>query len=522
MKVAGAFVNEKKKTMITQTKIENIFLLVKSLSKSEKRYFKLYANFQTGDKVYITLFNLCDKLNSPEEVITTFQQKYAKKSLEMAMKYLYGTLTDSLVRVKERHDIQQKIFNHISKASILVEKNLFNNAFFELDKAKRLASLFEFNVLLFHIRQQELIYQGMQNFEGMTERKLINKQMKLSELLKQIRSTHQHHQLYDILKHRILYKDLVRSDNQKKHLNDLVLSEYHLMGNSSYKGFEAIKLHLLFQANYYLHAGNYKSAIRSYQEVITLFEENNYLILNPPIYYLNAINGILDSLHTMGLYEEMPFFIQKLIDIEQGEYAIEFLMKVKCLIYLYKSFCLQNTGKFEKALQWLEDNKATFIEKIELVEPILQLNVYLQMTTLYLYTEQIPLARKSMKKIVSFGKAFYMLPSYKTVRLVNLILQTELGNYDFVETEIQAIKRNIQHEKQAYQTEKLVFKYIQNSQLPVYGNTHQRIWKQLQKYIIAISQSKYERNILRDFNFVAWIESKFLKTPLKEIIYQNH
>lgn len=505
--------------MITQTKIETIFLLVKSLSKAEKRHFKLYANLQAGDKVYIILFDLCDKLTSPEEVIATFQQKYAKKSLEMAMKYLYSILTDSLVRLKEKHGIQQKIFNHISKASILIEKNLFENAFFELDKAKRLAFLFEFNVLLFHIQQQELIYQGMQNFEGMTERNLINKQMKLSELLKQIRSTHQHHQLYDILKHRILYKDLVRSDNQKKHLNDLVLSEYHLMGNTSYKGFEAIKLHLLFQANYYLHAGNYKSAIRSYQEIITLFEENNHLILNPPIYYLNAIDGILDSLHTIGLYEEMPFFIQKLIDIEKEEYAIEFIMKVKCLIYLYKSFCLQNTGKFEEALKWLEENQTILIDKLDLVEPVLQLNVYLQMTTLYLYTEQISQARKSMKKILGFGKAFYMLPSYKTVRLVNLILQTELGNYDFIDTEMQAIKRNMQHEKQAYQTEKLVFKYIQNSQLPIYGNTHQRIWKQLQKYIKAISQSKYERHILRDFNFIAWIESKFFKISLKEIMY---
>ena len=71
---------------------------------------------------------------------------------------------------------------------------------------------------------------------------------------------------------------------------------------------EARKLHLLFQATYYLNTGNYKSAIRFYQELITLFESNQHLILNPPIYYLSALKGILDSLHLAGLYQEMPFF----------------------------------------------------------------------------------------------------------------------------------------------------------------------------------------------------------------------
>ena len=46
---------------------------------------------------------------------------------------------------------------------------------------------------------------------------------------------------------------------------------------------------------YYLNTGNYKSAIRFYQELITLFESNQHLILNPPIYYLSALKGILDK-----------------------------------------------------------------------------------------------------------------------------------------------------------------------------------------------------------------------------------
>ena len=42
-------------------------------------------------------------------------------------------------------------------------------------------------------------------------------------------------------------KGYIRSDKQKEDLNDLVLSELYLIANSSYRSFEANKLHLLFQ-----------------------------------------------------------------------------------------------------------------------------------------------------------------------------------------------------------------------------------------------------------------------------------
>lgn len=63
--------------------------------------------------------------------------------------------------------------------------------------------------------------------------------MKINEVLKYARTLNQHTQLYDILKHRLINKGYIRSDKQKEDLNDLVLSELHLIANNSYQGFEA-------------------------------------------------------------------------------------------------------------------------------------------------------------------------------------------------------------------------------------------------------------------------------------------
>ncbi|WP_287622517.1 hypothetical protein, partial [Parabacteroides sp.] len=429
-----------------------LLMLVNTLTKAEKRYFHLCSNLQNGDKVYLTLFNLIDANTSPEQLYTRFCQIQDGKSFETAVKHLYRVLLECLVRLREKQDVQTRIFNYISKAGVLFEREIFDEAFIELDKAKKLAITYENDSLLLLIRRTELKYLSALDFKTISEKQLVNKQMKINEVLKYARTLNQHTQLYDILKHRLINKGYIRSDKQKEDLNDLVLSELHLIANNSYQGFEAQKLHLLFQATYYLNSGNYKSAIRYYQELINLFNDNQHLILNPPIYYLSAIQGILDSLCIAGLYHETPFFLSKLEELTQNEYSTEFILHLKTLIYIYKSNSLLQAGNFEQALELRDKQENELLKKVTSLGLESQLRLYLSFAVLGMYTKDYVQARKYMKKIFSLGKLFCAFPSYKTARLVNLLLQAELGNYDFFENEIISIKRNIRFEKQTYIT----------------------------------------------------------------------
>ena len=119
----------------------------------------------------------------------------------------------------------------------------------------------------------------------------------------------------------------------------------------------------LFQATYYLNVGNYKLAIQYYQELIGLFNENQHLILNPPIYYLSAIQGVLDSLYVAGLYRETSFFLSKLEALTIGEYSTEFILHVKTLVYIYKSNSLLHMGHFEQAKKLKERQEEELLKK---------------------------------------------------------------------------------------------------------------------------------------------------------------
>ena len=126
--------------------------------------------------------------------------------------------------MREEQDIQTTIFNYITKAGILFERELFDNALAELEKAKKLAVTYENDPLLLLIYRTELKYLSTLGFEGISEKELVSKQMQINDVMKYARNTNLHLQLYDILKYRITYKGYARSNKQKENLNDLVLA----------------------------------------------------------------------------------------------------------------------------------------------------------------------------------------------------------------------------------------------------------------------------------------------------------
>ena len=70
------------------TKLNQVMLLIKSLSKAEKRYIRLYTNLQNGDKHYMVLFDLACEGFSDEQIYEKFCGKVNKKRFEIATKNL--------------------------------------------------------------------------------------------------------------------------------------------------------------------------------------------------------------------------------------------------------------------------------------------------------------------------------------------------------------------------------------------------------------------------------------------------
>lgn len=503
-------------------KIALLSQLINTMSKTEKRDFKLQSNLQKGRKEYFFLYEKLEKCDPIETVCKSFSRKYGKKQLKASGDYLYELILNCLVKLNCKKNMQSHIFNYISQAMLLYERRFIKEALQKLSKAKQLAQNFEYDILLLLIRRMEIMYITENNFLDLTEKQLVSKHTKLNECLKYTRSTNMHISLFSTLNYRLYYLGKVRSKKQKEMMNDLVLSELNLVSNNYYQGFESMKLHLMFQASYYLNTGSYKSAIRYYTELLELFDEYEHLKQNPPIYYLSTIEGIINSLFTAEIYREAPLFIKKLQALDRNDFPTDFQSKVKWLIFYSQAEQYIRTGRFEDAGLLCEEYNEKLLKKVRHLNLEDQLRLYISLVIIHLCNNNLVKARKYMKQISIEGKLFQMFPIYRTARILNLIVNVESNDYDLLENEIRSIKRVIRNEKHAYKTEQLILKFVMLFPIPKYEKTRHMLWKKIEKIIDQIKDDKYEQQILDVFDFLSWIESRLTLIPFQEIMIRKN
>lgn len=503
--------------------IERSRVIITSMTKSEKRSFKLYCTTQSGEKAYLQLFDIIENLpkGQYEKLEDEFLDNTKNKNIEIAAVYLYNQLLDFLVYRRSKKGIEAQIFNTVERANILFERKLIDEAFEALNQAANLASLHDIEMMQISIARTEMNFLSVLGFPSLSEKQLVSKQVKLQELLRYSRTINQHHFLRDILNHRLLYKSMIGLKEKKEELNDLVLSELNLISNNPFPSNQVEKLHLLFQSNYYLETGNYISAVRNYKQLIDLFGDNSDFKQSPPIYYLNAIEGVLESLLATEIYNEMEHFQLKLRLLNKKDYTTDFLLNVLWLDYYFQIIVIIHMGDFEKAAAIQDQFRETLLKKISLLPLDIQLQFHLINTILLFSQNKFAEAHKMIKNILAEGKIFQQLPLFRVVRLINLMIKAELGDVNYIENEIIALKRNLTSGRLS-KTEKIVFKFVQSYPLPQYHKSKEKLWNYYAKRIPLIRGEKYERRFLKSFDFLAFIESKLTNISLKEVLNHKH
>lgn len=498
-------------------KFSTVVSLVHSLSKAEKRQFKMYSSLQKGEKDYVLLFKVIEKHHNEKDIKKAFEIRSDGSVFNVAIKHLYKVLTDSLLQLKMGQDKESALHTELLKATILLDKSLYLEGFKALHKVQRDAEEYEQYILLLLATRMELNYLNSLNFQGLTESELQKKQGKIEEVIRYIKNSHQHSTLYEILGHRLTHKGHVRTNEQKKELNDLVVSEMTIMANPLAFTVESAKIHLLFQANYFITINDYKSALKAFYELIELLEEHRYLWVDSPGDYLVSIEGILDSLRTIGQYDSMKFFLDKLTKLpgQTGKFEV----MVQQVNYIYTLSSYSDRGQYHKALQLPGKYKETLFDKIDMLDPNKQAEVFLYTALIYFGNNDLNKSHFYLGKVLFKGKEYYKLPVFQTFRLLHLLIHNEMGNDDVVTNELRSVKRTMvggQHK--TYRVEKIIFSFVRLSIQSLSGKEKAALAEKYKSMFSAIGKDKNEIQVLKIFDFDSWIESKITGRKFEEVI----
>jgi hypothetical protein len=502
-------------------KSEALILLVNSMSKSEKKAFRMASQKKSSIPDYMILFNLIEN----EQVIDTcaLKESFLKirhgASFEVTAKYLYKLILDKLLMLREDRDSYYTLFNNIMKARILFEKSLFEEAFDLLELSIKDAEKYENYYAMMLASKLELEYLLSLDFPGVREKDLLNRHLRINEILKFFRKVNELSSLYELLKFRMTYRGLVRSQKQKLGLNDLVVSEMSIIATSNIENFEIKKLHQLFQANYLISVGDYKSALRSYNELNNLFETNRHLWSDPPIFYLLTLQGVLESLRKIRNYEGMKIFVERLKKLNSK--SVNFNTNVLCLIFLNELFPKFDQGDFQASLALMQEYQERLYKNINLLSLSLHAELSLYSALIMLGNRDFKAASKFINQIIFKGKNYYNLPLYRTIRLVNLMILYELNSFDLILNETRSVRREIRSTDQSYRSEKFMLKFLNKRDIPLIQKQRDKLWEKSAPVINSFRKDIYEQQLLKIFDFTAWIESKIRRIPLAVILSQR-
>jgi len=136
---------------------EFLFFLIKSLTREEKRYFKMNSGFQLEkEKLYIEMFDAIDKMERYDEKTLLKYVDKNKNKLSVSKNFLYNKILQSLRAYNERSSMDIELYNLVSDAQILMEKELFDSALKRLKKAKKLAIRYEKSLVFVEIVNLEM------------------------------------------------------------------------------------------------------------------------------------------------------------------------------------------------------------------------------------------------------------------------------------------------------------------------------------------------------------------------------
>jgi len=149
--------------MSTRSKPDYLYQLVDSMTKSEKRYFKLQSKLHVlgAENKYMHLYDLiCEhsKLSYRERehvVKTKFKEATGIKRYDLFKANLYHKITRSLEWYHSQSGLDNKIHSLMAQAKIFSNKCLFEQAMQKINRAKALCSKNEKWYLLLELLEQE-------------------------------------------------------------------------------------------------------------------------------------------------------------------------------------------------------------------------------------------------------------------------------------------------------------------------------------------------------------------------------
>jgi len=499
---------------------EDLFRLIQSMSKSEKRYFKMESK-KAGAKTsnHIKLFDAINNLEEYDEDVLKKKLKKEKfiEHLSAEKRYLYQAVLRSIRNFRGDQSIFAQIKTLVLDANNLLERGLYIQAEKMLEKAEKLASKIDDTVSLLEInlKKQELSRAHKKNdhqqeLEALMKDKdeiveLLLTKLKLRDVLNQVAVVYQAEQ------------DVSHFNKIKGIIEENVDWIEHTQKIDSFFG---IYCNTMIRSFIYNLNGESEKLFKIRSSLISLW--NQYPEIKEEFYYQFLV--------------DLNSFIGNYIKLNQNEKAFELLQELEnekpksfhAQVYIFKNVAikkllyLMNKGAFEEALL-LIPNIEKGIKKYNL-NISSKLALLLNTAILYYCIESYKDCIIWVNKIIKSYKSNHRLDVQRIARLLEIVAQIEIENdYETIDNLFRSTQRFF---KNTGIKEKNQSEFILLDHLWKYHNSPKFKQKEVlinfKASIDKMKNHKTEKSTPGSDELYYWVRSKLEKKPIAQLIKESY
>ncbi|MFV5696430.1 hypothetical protein ACM55G_13450 [Flavobacterium sp. LB3P122] len=500
-----------------------LFVLIKSLSKSEKRQFKIFASrLETSSNTkFIELFNILDKSDAYDEKLILKSDIIKKVQLSNLKSYLYKQILVSIRLNIPSQNIRYQLREQIDFAAILYNKGLYKQSLKILDKTKILALENDEKLMAYEIVEFEKLIESQyitRSIQGRADElviqaKELNYRNTISSKLSNLSL-----QLYGIM----LKTGYVKSDEEYKYIDDYFNKHISKFDEKKF-GFR--EKYWFYNANLW-HSFLVQDFLASYKYAykwVNLFYDNPNMIYLNPVFFLKGNHYLLESLYMLKYKSNFKKYLVLLEEtISDPRFPVNDNIASLSFLYLYNNKL--NYHLLEGTFAESEYLIPEILEKLKLHSEHLdehhEMLFYYKIASIYFGNEKYNECIFYLEKIINNKNLTMREDLMCFSRILCLIAHYELGKDYYLENQLKNTYKFLLKMNDLHEVQKEIMRFMKNLN-SIYPSDIKKEFVKMRERFIELEKNTYEKRAFLYLDIISWLQSKIENRKISDIIKEK-
>ncbi len=499
-----------------------LFDLIKSLDKSEKRYFKLHSSKYKGDdNQYQKVFDAIDSQEDYDEeaLKKKFKKEKFVKQFHVIKNYLYNLILDSLWTFHSGKNTNQQISELIDKSEVLTEKGLFHQSLKLLQKAAKYAEKKEtFEHCLLVYKRLKLLYIrkiDVDNFEKRLNEYIQKEQWALRQLNNLM--------YYEWLSNKAF--QLYHRTHVARNLNDeeayrLLLAD-PLLQNSEDATSSLAKMHFFnIKALCHETIGDLKSSCESREYMVQLFESNEELQERSFVNYLVSLNNLLHNYNELRDYDHFFEVLEKIRKVAKNTKRemsqVEELLVFRSTAAMVFNALVKN-GRFEEASGMIEEIEAGFEKFGNKLNEAFRYPFYYFFGYTHFALGNYQECLVYLEHFIHNNDLTFNRELFRFGRILYLLTHYELDNWELLPSIIRSTQRYLSQFQQPYTSEKILLNFLKKTPYADEKAAFLDLGEEMEK---LLENPRFQKE-LEHFDYLTWIKAKIEEEDFVDVYLER-